>query len=277
MRYNALTRRRFFLISGASLGLGASPSAAATNPLYRARTIVTGIRDETRIPGLRRCLPQVLVRVSGNPELETHPLMPALAATADSLPAQVSFRDLYAFRPIKDEQGTRDRPHEMSVEYDTATIDALLAKLGAKPWTEERPRLVMFLAVHHIGSQYVLSSINDAGGLQRESLQDASWRYAIEVIVPGEDLLQRAGLTVDSLPQATPATLQALIDSSVGQRPLAGTLTWSREKLGWLSRWRLTHQGTDYQWGADGGNFDAAFRVAVGGAAKILSGNGTPN
>lgn len=277
MPHTFLTRRSFLAASASALGAGLKPAAAAANPLYRARTIVTGMRDETRIPGLRRCLPQVLVRVSGNPSLEAHPLMPEIAKTAEAFPSHVSYRDLYAFRPIRDEQGTRDRPYEMTVEYDVPAIDALLARFGAKPWVEDRPRLVIFLAVHHIGNEYVLSSTIDAGDLQREAFQDAAWRYGLEVVIPAERLLQQAGLDVASLPQAPLSTLQSLLDKSVGQRPLAGTLNWSRELLGWTSAWRLDHQGTEHRWGADGGNFDAAFRLAVGGAAQILSGNGTPD
>ena len=277
MPHTFLTRRSFLAASASALGAGLKPAAAAANPLYRARTIVTGMRDETRIPGLRRCLPQVLVRVSGNPSLEAHPLMPEIAKTAEAFPSNVSYRDLYAFRPIRDEQGTRDRPYEMTVEYDVPAIDALLARFGAKPWVEDRPRLVIFLAVHHIGNEYVLSSTIDAGDLQREAFQDAAWRYGLEVVIPAERLLQQAGLDVASLPQAPLSTLQSLLDTSVGQRPLAGTMNWSRELLGWTSTWRLDHQGTEHRWGADGGNFDAAFRLAVGGAAQILSGNGTPD
>ena len=33
----------------------------------------------------------------------------------------------------------------MTVEYDPARIDAILASLGSKPWLAERPRLVVFL------------------------------------------------------------------------------------------------------------------------------------
>ncbi len=268
--------RRAFITAAAALGFGLPPALAAANPLYQARTIVTGRRDETRIPGLKLCLVQVLVRVSGDPRLETHPLLAELAQAPEEAVTHTSFRDLYAFRPIKDEQGTRDRPHEMTVEYDQAKIDTLLRKLGSRPWLSDRPRLVVFLAVKHIGSSYVLSTTNDVGALQRQSFEAAAWKFGMQVTLPSERLLTQSGLSFETLPSTPLATLQGLVDSSVGDTPLSGTLTWSRELLGWRSVWHLNYQGAEQHWRSDGGNFDAAFRNAIGGAAQIFSGNGTP-
>jgi len=156
MKRISLSRRSLFIAAGA-LAVDAAQARAPWADLYQARTIVTGRRDETRIPGLVRCLGQVLVRVSGDPRLAQHPALAGLAAKPETGVRNWSYRDLYAFRPIRDEQGTRDRPYEMTVEYDPATIDAMLEDMGSKPWLAERPRLVVFLAVRHIGSQFMLS------------------------------------------------------------------------------------------------------------------------
>ena len=75
---------------------------------------------------------------------------------------------------------------------------------------------------------------------------------------------------------AEPARLDALATATGGDLALVGTLTWSDEALGWISEWRLAANGEVHRWGDRGGNFDQAFRRAVGGAAQILSGNGDP-
>lgn len=268
--------RRTFALSLAALGLGVPAALSANNPLYRARAIVTGIRDETRIPGLRLCLPQVLVRVSGDPRLENHPLVAGLARKPEDAVVQISFRDLYAFRKIKDEQGTRDRPHEMTVEYGPTKIDAMLERLGSKPWLGERPRPVVFLAVRHVGSSFILTTTNEIGELQRQSLEAAAWRFALQVKLPSERLIAQAGLAFETLPETPLTALQSLVQTSVGETPLLGSLVWDRELLGWRSQWRIAYRGTEYVWTARGGNFDLAFRHAIGGAARIFSGNGAP-
>jgi uncharacterized protein len=272
-----LNRRRLLAASGA-LCFSASSAFGTANlkRLYQARTIVTGQRDETRIPGMKLCLRDVLVRVSGDPRLATDPALDALTEQPELPVKSFDYRDLYAYRPIKDEQGTRDRPYEMTVEYEPSKIDAMLKSLGSRPWLADRPRLYIFLAVSHIGSQYVLSNINDAGGLQREAFNDAAYKYALSINFPTEKGLQDAKLDFESLPAVPLSELQRLTELWDGEKALAGTLSWSREKLGWISTWRMESGGREYGWGSDGGNFDAAFRQALGGAAQILSGNGDP-
>ena len=267
--------RRTCLALGSAMMLAGPARAAPAAALYQARTIVTGRRAETRGPGMARCLAQVLVRVSGDPRLAQHPALAGLAPTPDAAVTNYSYRDLYAFRPIRDEQGTRDRPYEMTVDYDPAKIDAILAHMGSKPWLGDRPRLVVFLAVHHIGSTFMLSSMADQGDLMRQSFQDAAWNAAMEVVIPSPATIAAASLTVDGTPELS--ALMAFVDRKVGQIPLAGKLDWSKELLAWKAQWRMDANGREHRWGIAGVNFDAAFRNGVGGAAQILSGNGAPS
>jgi hypothetical protein len=272
-----LLSRRMLLSLGSAFALAGTACASPLTDLYQARTIVTGQRPETRIPGMVRCLAQVLVRVSGDPRLAEHAMLADVAKSPEAAVKTYRYRDLYAARPIRDEQGTRDRPYEMTVEYDPAKIDAILASMGSRPWLAERPRLVVFLAVHHIATNFMLDTMVDPGQLMRESFKDASWSAAMEVVIPSPDTLAKAGLTVDGAPGTKLSALLPFVDRKVGQVPLAGTLDWSRQLLAWKAEWRLAVDGTEHRWGIAGVNFDAAFRNGVGGAAQILSGNGTPN
>ena len=61
-----------------------------------------------------------------------------------------------------------------------------------------------------------------------------------------------------------------------GFQALAGSIVWSDKELGWIADWRLAANGATYRWQVRGVNFDEAFRVAIRGAAQILSGNGQP-
>ena len=270
-----VNRRSLLAIAAAACaGFSGAARSAPVAALYRARTIVTGQRPETRGPGLATCLRRVLVRVSGDWRLADHPGLDAIAMQTPNPVLRYAYRDLYAGRPIMDEQGTRDRPYELTVDYDPAFIDDLLARLGSRPWLADRPGLMMFLAVRHIGTSYVLSSTVEAGQLQREALADAAWRHSMAVAVPTEETLARAALEIDSLPVAPLARLEALLVDTAAERALAGNLIWSRERQGWIADWRLRHQGVEKRWSIAGVNFDAAFRNAVGGAAMILSGSG---
>ena len=277
MNQLTLSRRTVLALGAASMSLpfgttGASP----VTDLYQARTIVTGQRPETRIPGFVRCLAEVLVRVSGDQRLATHPMLAQLSEAPDAAVVNFAYRDLYAKKKLADEQGTRDRPYEMTVVYDRSKIDAMLAQMGSKPWLAERPRLMIFLSVWHIGAAFLLTSSTEAGDLMMESFGAASWNYAMPVVIPPEPLIINSGLTVEKLPDTSLSTLDALVDKSVGQIPVAGTLRWRKDLLAWEAQWRMLSNGTEHNWAISGVNFDAAFRNAVGGAAQILSGNGDP-
>jgi uncharacterized protein len=119
MGRSGLSRRAFCALVGAAAALPGMAWAADIAPwLYQARTIVTGQREETRIPGLALCLRDVLVKVSGDSRLHDLPAVDELARLPEAPVAGYAYRDLYAGRPIMDEQGTRDRPYEMTVDYD---------------------------------------------------------------------------------------------------------------------------------------------------------------
>lgn len=270
-----LSRRRL-LILGSALPLAGTAAATPLQDLYQARTIVTGQRPETRSPGMVRCLAQVLVRASGDPRLARHAALAGLSASPEAAVKSYAYRDLSAFPPITDQQGTRDRPYEMTVRYEAAKIDAMLAQMGATPWRAERPRLVVFLAVRHIGSAFMLSSMADQGELLRQSFQDAAWNAAIEVVIPSPRTIARAGLTVDGTPGTSPRALMPFVDQKLGQLPLVGTLDWSMDQLAWRASWRLWSAGREERWAIAGVNFDAAFRNGVGGAAMVLSGTAAP-
>jgi hypothetical protein len=72
------------------------------------------------------------------------------------------------------------------------------------------------------------------------------------------------------------AELNALAKTAGGDLALAGSIVWSDEDLGWVVDWRLAPARETHRWQVRGVSFDEAFRVAMRGAAQILSGNGAP-
>ena len=125
----------------------ANASAANVDDLYQAQTIVTGQGEESRRFGFPVCLEQVLVKVSGDPRLIGDPEVAALAGQAAAFVTDFAFRDRMAGIPVHDEQGTRDRPYDLTVRFDPAKIDAALRSLGREPWSASRPRVAVFVGV----------------------------------------------------------------------------------------------------------------------------------
>ena len=254
--------------------------AAATIPvgeLYQARAIVTGQEGQARTRGIAACLEDVLVKVSGDPRLIDDARTAVLAEHAEELVESFRYRDRMTGIPVHDEQGTRDRPYDLTVDFDPPAIDAALYSLGRKPWSASRPTVAMFLNVRNGSVAYALARDGERGCDLREALAAASWKFGLPLALPDS-------ATLADVPPGEPGTraadlggFETAAQRTGGDVALLGWLTWDEANLGWVAEWRLPHGGELYRWQVGGVSFDAAFRSAVSGAAQILSGNGRPD
>jgi uncharacterized protein len=264
-----------------ALIMAAGPGAAANlHELYKSDAIVTGTGEENRQIGFRECLDEVLVKVSGDQRVLDAPALAPLMQRAGDFVASFSYRDRLEGIPIHDEQGTYDRPHDLTCRYEPSTVDALLLKLGRKPWLTPRPQLAVFLSVRDQKRSFVLTSDGAESPYMAQSLDAATVPLALSATLPDGGILAAEKLDFAAVTKAEPARLDALA-RMIGARTiggnvaLAGTLEWSDQARGWIA-WRLIAHGKIHRWRLSGVNFDEAFRNAIRGAAQILSGNGAP-
>ena len=222
--------------------------------LYSAKAIVTGTGEKNRQPGFRDCLGNVILRVSGDQRLLKRSEMRNLLSSAGSFVRSFSYRDRLAGKPVHDEQGTYDRPHDLTCYYDRDVVDRLLAMLGSRPWLALRPRMLVLLDVERYGKSYRVTQDNDRDEDMRVAFENAARPLAMQIAFP----------TAENDPLSS------------NESVLRGSLTWSDADLGWVAKWQLYSNKKAAPWEARGVNYDEAFRVAMRGAAQILSGNGQP-
>jgi hypothetical protein len=240
--------------------------------LYTSMAIVTGTGEKNRQPGFRDCLDRVLVRVSGDQRLPNLPMAAKLRERAGDFVLSFSYHDRLAGRPIHDEQGTHDRPHDLTCRYDPQTIDRMLASLGSRPWLGKRPTFAVILDVERPGRRFRVAADNPRDAAMRESFALGAAPLALNVTFPSSKVVDGLDLAKD----ATAADYLGAARAAGGDLPLIGHLRWSDQDLGWVADWRFASAGKTYAWTVRGVNFDEAFRVALRGAAQILSGNGAP-
>ncbi len=257
-------------------GIAAGRADEIKNTLYQSRTVITGQDPERRGPGLIACFKLVLAKVSGDRRLLDDPAADLGADQIQPLIAGLTLRDQKAGRPVHDEQGTRDRPYDLTVTFKPDAIDAILRKLGHRPWTGPRPTVLAVVAVKRGGAAFVLSRDGGRGPGMDEALANAAERFGLRVLLPSQADLRAAAVTSGTKDHATPAALRRLTHRAGADVALTGLLRWSDAALGWVVDWRLTNAGKPATWSAQGLNFDEAFRIGVGVAARILSGNGLP-
>jgi hypothetical protein len=257
-----------------ALLLLALPAAAAEDALYRATAFVTGQGEAERARGEALCLEEVLVKVSGDPSLRDDAGLPALQADAGRFVRSFRYHDRMSGIPVHDEQGTRERPFDLTVDFAPAAIDKALASLGRRKWPEPRPRLVVLLGIEDATASYVLARDGERGLGERESLAQAAAQRGIAVTLPDGAALAAAHLDYTALIAAPVPRLDALAQASGGNATLTGTLIWTEAALGWTAQWRLLWHGHEQRWRIRGVSFDDAFRDALDHAVAVLSARG---
>jgi hypothetical protein len=271
-RSSASVRAPALLAVATLLALLSSSPVLAEGNLYQGRFVTSGTSEDRRMPGFVACLGDVLVKVSGDAGLLHDPRVDALKQHADTYVASFSYRDLYTGIPLHDEQGSYDRPHYLTVDFDPAKIDTALAGLGLRPWTAERPKLAVFLGVQRYDKRYVVTGDDPRDKAMNEAMAAAAGRFGLSAGFPPAAVI--GGLDYAALVKDD--NLPALAAAAGATLPLTGTLMWSDQAHGWLADWWLTADGHPHHWQIRGVNFDDAFRNGILGADQVLSGNGEP-
>jgi uncharacterized protein len=243
--------------------------------VYTTRVVVTGKDERNRPLGFKLCFEDVLIKAS-DASIVSDKRFERLAAGAGQYVSTFSYRDRLEGKPVHDEQGTYDRPHFLTCRFDPQKIDSVLKSLGRKPWSGHRPRLVMLVAVHGRKTSGILSSDGAFDPDMREALANAAQRYGLTLSLPSVATLQSNQIGIETAPNAPGDRLLRVAELSDGELPLVGDLRWSDAALGWIATWSLEASGRRHRWSVSGVNYDEAFRNAVRGAARVLSGNGEP-
>src|SRR5262249_24554600 len=104
----------------------------------------------------------------------------------------------------------------------------------------------------------------------------AAQRYGLSISVPGVATLRRNQISIDTAVLTRSDQWPNLAEMSGGELLLVGNLQWNDGALGWVATWSFKASGNRHRWSVRGVNYDEAFRNAVRGAARGLSGNGEP-
>jgi hypothetical protein len=266
------------VLLAAAAAAASGESRAPADVLYRAVVVVTGTGEQNRMTGFAQGLREVLVKLTGDPTITEDPRLADMAAGAASLVRSFSYRDRLEGKPLHDEQGTYDRPHNLTIAFDADKIDALVHRLSRTPWRGVRPKVVVVLGVDNGKAVYMLTADGTVGRSadMRESFAAAAEQIAIPLIFPARDRLEARGLDARALADMTPADALAIARESGGDAALVGRMTFSEAALGWIARWRVVHESRTQEWELRGVSFDDAFRNAMRGTAQILSAHNTP-
>jgi uncharacterized protein len=250
--------------------------AAAADDLYRAQAVVTGQGEANRMIGFGSCLEDVLIKVSGAQKLAGDPRLGAYKSRAADFVRADRYHDQMSGTPTRDEQGTRDRPYDLIVDFDEEKIDDLLTALGLKPWLSRRPILGVFVEMELGPRKYIVTADAEQSAAPRDSLLAAAEKRGMTIVLPGVAALAKSGVSGAELNMVPSSTLGSLAAGQGGEVTLVGRLVWDDHELGWVAEWHMEWQGRPRRWQLRAVTFDEVFRRAIGDAAQVLSNNGEP-
>ena len=258
----------------AALACCTATPATAAEDLYRAQTVVTGQGEANRMIGFASCMEDVLIKVSGAERLAGDRRLAAYKAKAQDFVTAFDYHDQFSGKPKRDEQGTRDRPFDLTVDFDKEKIDGVLKALGLKPWLSHRPVLAVFVEMEQGERKFIVTSDGTQSDLQRDALLAAAARRGVNIVLPTAAALAKANINGTELSKTPSSTLVSLAAGQGGEVALVGRLVWNDRDLGWATQWQIDRPGRSHRWRLRGVTFDEAFRRGIGGAAQVLSDNG---
>src|SRR2546430_15552792 len=183
------------IFMAAALTWCAGTMSATGADLYRTKVTVTGQGEANRMTGFAVCLEDVLIKASGALKLAGDRRLAAYKSKARDLVRTFSYRDQFFGKPIRDEQGTRDRPYDLTVAFEESRIDDILRALCLKPWLSHRPRLAVFVEMEQGPRNYIVTTDGAQSDLQRDSLLAAADKRGMDIVLPGTAAVAPSDIT----------------------------------------------------------------------------------
>jgi hypothetical protein len=166
------------------LGQAAAVSAAAVADLHRGLVAVENHGQAQLQSGTRQALAQVLVKVSGHPDVLA--LAPLESAVADAS------RYVQRYRYLRDDDRLL-----LEVYFDPESVNSLLRDAAAPLWTANRPALLLWLVVDD-GAQRRLATPDSDPALY-EALRASMDRRGVPLAYPLYDLQDMRAARVEDL------------------------------------------------------------------------------
>jgi uncharacterized protein len=231
--------------------------APAGDDLFEADVPVTGQQPDLRAAYMKTALQEVLVRVTGQPDVLNRP------AVRSMLDSPERFVEQYRYYT----QPESTPPQLMlRVRFDGGAVQQALRQQGVAYWgNSERPEVLLWLAVEDRGTRYIVSAQDDTDA-SRE-LQQAARQRGIPLLLPLLDLEDQGkvrfadvwGGFFDGIGAASP-------------RYNPGTVLIGRVNRGpsgdWVARWDLRDGGS---WSGSAAQLGDALQAGIDTLSEKLA------
>lgn len=244
---------RPFLLLLVLLGLASGAASALQMPIYEGEATLAAGQDERDDGALRAALVQVLVKVSGDRSVAEDSGLGAALADVRRIALTVAART------------QADGSRLLVANFDPGAVHDRLATLGRPVWHDDRPPLLVWLAIDD-GSQKQIAGAHQVAALG--AMTGRARARGIPMLLPQMDGIDQNRLNPVTLWGAPPQTVVA-----ASQRYGVQTVLVIRLSRGtpWQARYTLIDGRSYEEWSQSDDQSNALLAAAIDGAADRLA------
>lgn len=240
--------------------LPVSGIAAPTDNLFEADVPVASQQPDLRTGYMRTALQEVLVRVTGQPDVLNRAAVRSLLDSPERFVQQYRYFTLPESAP----------PQLMlRVHFDGGAIQQTLRQQGvAYRGGAERPEVLLWLAVEDQGTRYLVSAQDDSGA-SRE-LQQAARQRGISLLLPLLDLEDQNRVRFTDIWGGFFDGVQAASARYNPGAVLIGRLNRGPSG-GWVARWDIPDGRAAGSWSGDGDQLGGVLQAGIATLSERLA------
>ena len=212
------------------------PSAYAVKVanIYQADVPVISQLGEMKELAAKDGLLQVLIRMSGNPQVGKNPII------LEGLKRAGYFVQNYRFL---DSSGSSQ--YVMQFKYEPTDINRLLLDAGIAYWDDDRPLILVFMAItkNEDGPNII---DNEFSNNNFNNMKFASRRYGLPLIFPVMDIDEINQISADDIVMPSLEVLKEIAKRYTPDAILIGDMT--EDKTGVVSKWKLIWNNKQWNW-----------------------------
>ena len=230
-----MTKLIINLVIWTTLMLGTPAFAVKMTGLYQAEIPVPTQTEDARGEAMRAGLLQVLVKVSGNPDIASNPVI------KDSLNRAEYYVQEFSYSAPT----TNSIMYTINIRYDADDINKLLRKAGSAVWGQKRPLILVWVAVKNNQNTTEIVS-NDSQANIHSSFKAQGKKLGLPVIFPVMDIADMNLVTPDDIMEMNLSVLKEAGKRYASDAILVGDMEQEQDR--WQSQWHLVMNGNQWDW-----------------------------
>jgi uncharacterized protein len=242
------------LLSLAILGVSLAGYAHAgqVSGIYQAKVPVQAQTQAARDAAFKAALETVLIKATGDRAIMNRPAAKDLQASASRYVQQYGYREI--------------APMMIWIKFDGAALQAALTQAGLPIWDDERPAVLIWLAVQQQNHRYLIGE--DSRGSAYHIIHTVATERGLPILLPLLDLEDSSKISAaDVLGGFDEAVTEASARYGADAVVMAAMAGFKRN---WRAEWRLSYGGQRLNWNFDGASLGAVLTKGMQAVADSL-------